>query len=80
MTDLVDRAQAREEAEREAALERARDRAHEASRETPFEIEGRRVCLECFEPIDRRRLKANPQAVRCLECQTTQERRRRGSL
>lgn len=75
MTDAADRAQEREEADRDAALARARDNtAHEA----PFEIEGRRVCLDCFEPIDKRRLKANPAAVRCLECQTLIERRHRG--
>lgn len=78
MTDAADRAQIREEQERDEALARAREQAHLAAAEQPFEIEGRRVCLDCFEPIERRRLKALPGAVRCLECQTLIERRHRG--
>lgn len=36
---------------------------------------GRRVCLDCYEPIPKKRLKANPHAIRCTECQTDHERR-----
>lgn len=78
MTDAADRAQAREEQERMEAIERRREAADRATAETPFEIEGTRVCLDCFDPISKKRLKANPQAVRCIDCQTDVERSGRG--
>lgn len=69
--DDLDRAQALEESERDAALARAtRPRADEA----PFESEGVRVCLDCYEPIARKRLTAQPTAVRCVACQGVIER------
>lgn len=73
MTDIADRAQVRESANLTEALARQAERA--ATHEKPFEIEGRRVCLDCFEPILKRRLRANPRAVRCTECQEIKERR-----
>lgn len=33
------------------------------------------TCSDCGEPIGANRLKANPMAQRCLECQTRNERR-----
>lgn len=38
---------------------------------------GERVCLDCYEPIPVKRLTANPNAVRCTECQGDHERRNR---
>lgn len=76
MSDDLDRAQGLEELEREQSLAHQAQAA--AQHETPFEIEGRRVCLECFEPLAKKRLKANPQAVRCVECQELHEKRQRG--
>lgn len=76
MADDLDRAQNLEELEREQSLGRQARAA--VSHETPFEIEGQRVCLDCFEPLSRKRLKANPQAVRCVECQGVHEQRQRG--
>lgn len=73
MADDIDRAQALEEQERDAALEQ--QAAAAAIVETPFDIEGVRACSTCFEPIPRKRLRANPRAVRCVECQTRIERR-----
>jgi DnaK suppressor protein len=32
------------------------------------------ICADCGEPIGRDRLRANPVAVRCAECQTARER------
>lgn len=74
MTDVLDKAGEVEQRDRDAAL--ARQAAAGQEQETPFVIEGRRVCLGCFEPIARGRLKANPQAVRCVECQVSHDRRR----
>lgn len=73
MTDIADRAQVREEQNLNAALALQAERA--ARREQPLVIDGRRVCLDCFEPISKKRLKANPQAVRCTECQEINDAR-----
>ena len=73
MTDVADRAQVREDDNLAEALARQAERA--SSHEQPFAIEGKRVCLDCLEPILKKRLKANPQAVRCTECQEIRERR-----
>lgn len=48
-----------------AALEAARQRIHSGTYET---------CADCGEPIGRERLRANPVALRCAECQTARER------
>jgi phage/conjugal plasmid C-4 type zinc finger TraR family protein len=74
MTDAADFAGPIEQREREAAL--ARQAARNEEHETPFEIEGMRVCTDCYEPIGARRLEANPHAVRCTECQQDLDRRR----
>jgi hypothetical protein len=38
---------------------------------------GGRRCSDCEEPIDPARLQANPDAVRCVDCQMIEERKRR---
>ena len=73
MADIFDRASALEQQERDASI--ARRTVLASAHEAPFEIEGVRVCLDCFEPIAKRRLKALPAAARCVECQTLKERR-----
>lgn len=78
MTDIADRAEEIERAEREEALARHAERA--ATHEQPFAIEGRRVCLDCFDPLSRKRLKANPHAVRCVECQNDLYRRKKRGI
>jgi len=45
--------------------------------ETPLELNGQRVCLGCDEAVSFARLQANAHAVRCVECQTDHDRRRR---
>lgn len=78
MSDQIDEAQEIEQRDNASALVRQQEAA--ASTEQPFEIQGRRVCLDCFEPIPKKRLKANPNAVRCTECQTDHERRERRGM
>ena len=73
MTDFADNAGPL--IERENADSLARQAQKNAAHETPFEIEGKRVCLDCFDPIARKRLAANPHAVRCTECQNDHDRR-----
>lgn len=72
MTDAADRAQVREEEEREEALRRVRQRNVSIA---PIEVNGKRVCMDCLDPIDRKRLRAAPEALRCVECQMLHERR-----
>lgn len=45
--------------------------------ETPLEINGKRYCLDCDDPISQPRLAANANAVRCVECQNDHDRRGR---
>lgn len=75
MSDVVDRAQEREALNLDLALVRRSEAA--TARESPFEIEGKRVCLDCFEPLTKKRLKAKPDAVRCVECQEMKEKQDR---
>lgn len=67
--------QARELTERRTAeaIQAVRNRPIEK----PLDINGVRLCLDCRELVGAARLNANPQAVRCVECQTDHDRRRR---
>jgi len=67
--DAVDKAQAREDELRDEAIASARNRPREA----PRTVGGVRLCLDCDDPINEQRLAANPQAVRCAECQEKHE-------
>lgn len=71
--DLGDRALEVEEADRKRALHQARSRPVEPG----LYVDGRRVCLDCEEPIPAARLERAPAAVRCWRCQTQRERGRR---
>ena len=75
MSDPADLAGTVEQHERENSL--ARQAARNTEREMPFEIDGVRVCLDCYELISTARLAAKPEAVRCVECQNDNDRRRR---
>jgi DnaK suppressor protein len=52
---------------------------HEGTAHTPSSraIPIGRLCRDCGEPIDPARREVNPEAVRCLDCQTETERNRR---
>lgn len=70
MADEVDRAQAHEEELRaDAFTARAANMFHEK----PFWVDGVRACKDCLEPLSKKRLKAAPEAVRCVECQKSRE-------
>jgi len=75
MTDAADRAQLREEEEREQALLRLARAWRRAAATMPLSVDGKRVCRDCLDPIDRKRLRAAPEALRCVECQALHERR-----
>jgi phage/conjugal plasmid C-4 type zinc finger TraR family protein len=69
--DDIDRAQHQEALARDAALAEHR---HRNRPEAALLIEGERCCVGCFEPIEARRMKAVPLAVRCMQCQEDFER------
>lgn len=73
--DDVDRAKEREMLHRKLALDAQLNKPDCSPGEEPFEIEGVRVCLDCFEPIPSARLKAKPDAVRCVDCKTIWEKK-----
>ncbi len=68
--DDADRAQGVEELTRDLALAQRAARQDEA----PLVIGDVRICRWCNEEIEPQRLEANPQAVRCVECQSRHER------
>ncbi|MEH8118448.1 TraR/DksA C4-type zinc finger protein [Aeromonas allosaccharophila] len=71
MTDLFDRAQQQEQEFRERAIAQAR--RHQ--QEQPDQDEhGNRFCLNCGEQIASERLQAEPAAVRCVPCQSRNEK------
>lgn len=69
--DEIDQAQHQELLARDVAM--AQHRARRGAPE-PCVRDGVRVCLGCFEPIEPRRLRALPDAVRCTQCQDDFER------
>ena len=77
MPDLGDLAQEQMEREqRLARMEEQRRRALAAAEQPEHDARGRRICLDCGEPIPARRLRVVPDAVRCVECQAELEARR----
>jgi DnaK suppressor protein len=72
MGDIIDKAQQNEELFRNNAL-----RKHFAGR-SPSPVKGKgvkaRKCIGCGEPIPEKRLKANPAARRCIDCQELVEK------
>ncbi|WP_297813690.1 TraR/DksA C4-type zinc finger protein [uncultured Methylophaga sp.] len=66
MVDLFERAQEREQKDRDIAIEAELLRGRET--EQPDEEDGIRYCLDCGEEIPEDRLKARPDAVRCVYC------------
>ena len=69
-----DTAAALELHDREAALAAHRNRA----RDLPVDRAGRRICLDCDEPIDPRRVASLPDMARCIGCQEIHEIRTGG--
>jgi RNA polymerase-binding transcription factor DksA len=70
MTDFLDRASDQEEFFRNTSIAQARSRAQEE----PDEDEHGRYCLDCTQIIPLARVAA-VNAVRCIHCQTTREKK-----
>lgn len=75
MVDELDRAKVLEMREREASLRRTLAAGRET--EAPRVIDGVRHCLDCGEPIDKERLAARPESVRCIDCKERKEKKER---
>lgn len=74
MGDIIDKAQENDELFRQVSLETQLRKSkismpHKARLAMTTEN-----CEDCDEPIPAKRLKANPAATRCVECQTKYER------
>lgn len=75
MVDVIDTANDLAEGEREARIAEVLARGR-TPRATPMHAtDGRRLCIECGEPIDQQRLAAVPHAVACMECESGAEQR-----
>ncbi len=70
MTDLFDKAQELEQRQRDQALA---NQLHRTVEKPDEDKEGIRYCLDCGIDIPQQRLKAEPNAVRCVPCQSRKE-------
>jgi DnaK suppressor protein len=69
--DIIDEANERADLFRENALNAVRQ---SNTGESPLYIDGVHCCLGCKKPIPAKRLKVNPDAVRCVGCQARREK------
>lgn len=72
MTDLFDRAQKNEQETRDRDL--ANQLARRVTEIPDQDAAGNRFCLSCGEQIASDRLEAEPDAVRCVPCQSWKEK------
>jgi len=71
VADIADRAEEFEASQRDNAIERITHRTIE----TPLlDKHYHRICRDCEEVLDLKRIAAAPHAVRCVLCQTEHER------
>jgi DnaK suppressor protein len=75
--DDLDRAKDLELSHRKAALTHQQEQAAQDNDTNPLIIDGVRVCVDCREPIPEERLKARPEAERCIDCKTTKEKEKK---
>lgn len=68
--DEIDLGNQHAELFREIALNEAR----KVNQEPALYIDGQKCCVDCEEPIPAKRLIANPDAVRCVGCQSEKEK------
>lgn len=73
---IYERAQAATEQATRAAIDETLHRPKESAHTNR---QGQRICRDCEEPIDPRRLRAWPTAVRCTECQAIHDQYQRGA-
>jgi DnaK suppressor protein len=72
--DIIDEAQRIEIEFQEKAIEATRKRILLLCDEKPLVVNGVRECISCGEAIPKARIKANPDAVRCVVCQNARDK------
>ena len=70
MTDIIDRAKDAEMRHRKAALEEFLANSKEPEQ---YVVDGQVLCIRCECAIETARLKAKPEAARCIRCQQHEE-------
>nr|WP_158161713.1 TraR/DksA C4-type zinc finger protein [Vibrio mimicus] len=74
MSDLFDKAQERDQEFLALALNNHHAARRNMIQEQPDEDEeGNRYCLSCGSEIPKKRIEAQPEAVRCVSCQSRKE-------
>ena len=71
--DVFDRAEELEAHHREVSIKAQLEQGRE--KELPDEEDGIRYCLDCGMTIDKERLQARPESVRCVDCKSIKEQR-----
>lgn len=71
--DIIDEAQRTDREFQEKAIRDHRIIRGRALDLQPVTAGGRRICADCEEEIPKARIAANPDAVRCVECQAKHE-------
>ena len=72
MTDIIDRAQQTEQRNLNRSLAQA---LHRPAEPPQWIEDGQVLCMDCTNPIPEARLKAKPDAARCVFCQSVKDRR-----
>lgn len=73
MTDVLDAAKDLEMRQRKQALDAQKKRAQEPPQD--IDDDGTVYCLDCHNIVSPERLKAKPDAARCIHCQALHEKR-----
>jgi DnaK suppressor protein len=72
MTDIFDAAEQVEQRQRDTALARARQVTPEPEQ---LVVSGVVLCIDCDDEVQPERLRAKPNAARCIHCQSIWERK-----
>ena len=67
MTDIIDAAKLREMEDRRLALLNQKDKARQT--EQSLFIDDVQCCIDCNDPIQKARIEADVDCVRCISCQ-----------
>lgn len=70
MTDIIDRAKDAEMRHREVSLDEFLANSKEPEQ---YVVDGQVLCIRCYSAIEPARLKAKPEACRCITCQQHEE-------
>ncbi|GAP66280.1 C4-type zinc finger DksA/TraR family protein [Mizugakiibacter sediminis] len=77
MADVIDQANDLADSERSALVRLQVARGQQPRVPPQHATDGRRICIDCGEPISHQRLAAVPNAVACTDCEAAAEHRDR---